>query len=971
MAKVIKFNVKLNVDGKEQLATATTSVKELSRAFKSVKGSADEIKSLLDNINRIGFAFENVADVVGRLTEGVNSNLKNMAQAAQLTGKTGGELRRFRAEAEAVAGTFGKDFGEVMRSVNALAKGFGVSTDEALRLVRDGMVSGADAGGDFLDTVREYPRYFKEAGLSAEDFIAITANAAKQGVFSDKGVDTIKEANLRLREMTTATAAALEGIGISAEQVQQGLRDGSLTTFEVMQQVAARLKELPPSASEVGTAIADIFGGPGEDAGLEYIKTLADVKLSMADVKAAAGDTANALDGQVSIMTGVKEAVLDVADALQFLAPLQPFVGLMAQTGMALTGLVALKGAIAGLNLVHKAYVLTVGVANAVMQVCSRNTRLAAAASVMFTGSAGKAAAVTRVLSAAMRTGAYSATALKLALRGLISATVVGAAVALLTAGLEKLIGALDSTGDAADEAGGQVEALAGAHDAYVQRAAEVQVQLDREREKLGGLIKAGGDTAAMVEHLNGTYGEAFGTYQTAADWYDVLTRKSRAYAMAMGYQAEAQALATEAAKASVETETLNSRIRKLWQSGGAQVKVLKTAPVVSMTGKVTAPETYEYKPTKELTALRTERDKYAKQFSDIQKRMATANAMYEQEMKKVRPTDTEEEEKKKKKKTGSTGRADAEREVKAKERRAASLTAAGAPALPAVEAVVKALEAYVPGRMTDVKAGFEGYTDHHTLTGKAAAYGEAEEQAGRVSRMYEIGIIGADEAQEAIDNINASLAQLDGNMKPVKLRVGGVDETAKGFDSAMQGVQQFAGALGQLGGAVESPELNAAATMAQALATLALSFSQALSKAKDPLSWIAFGAAGLATLAAITSAFTDMKGAGGFAAGGIVGGSSYAGDRLTARVNSGEMILTRAQQRRLFDIIRGAAAVPVSVSPAASSVASSSLTPHIYGLEPAGGALQVEVRGRLRNNDIALSASRAQRVHGKAGRKY
>lgn len=44
----------------------------------------------------------------------------------------------------------------------------------------------------------------------------------------------------------------------------------------------------------------------------------------------------------------------------------------------------------------------------------------------------------------------------------------------------------------------------------------------------------------------------------------------------------------------------------------------------------------------------------------------------------------------------------------------------------------------------------------------------------------------------------------------------------------------------------------------------------------------------------------------GSFSDGGIVGGTSYTGDRLTARVNSGEMILNNGQQRRLFDMIDG-----------------------------------------------------------------
>ena len=40
------------------------------------------------------------------------------------------------------------------------------------------------------------------------------------------------------------------------------------------------------------------------------------------------------------------------------------------------------------------------------------------------------------------------------------------------------------------------------------------------------------------------------------------------------------------------------------------------------------------------------------------------------------------------------------------------------------------------------------------------------------------------------------------------------------------------------------------------------------------------------------------------FANGGIVNGSSFSGDRVMARVNSGEMILNRSQQASLFGMI-------------------------------------------------------------------
>lgn len=234
----------------------------------------------------------------------------------QFTGKSGDDLKAFRNEVQAVADSFNADFRETLIATNALSKQFGISANEALQLVKDGFLAGGDANGEFLDTLKEYPAYFKEAGISADQLVAIVTQTNKMGIFSDKGVDAIKEANLRLREMTTATAAALDGIGISSEQVQKNLQTGTKTTFDVIQDVSAKLAELPDNAATVGAAIADIFGGPGEDAGLQYLRTLKDISTNMDEVKGKAGVLAQLQEEQLQSQIELQNALSGLFDAI-------------------------------------------------------------------------------------------------------------------------------------------------------------------------------------------------------------------------------------------------------------------------------------------------------------------------------------------------------------------------------------------------------------------------------------------------------------------------------------------------------------------------------------------------------------------------------------------------------------------------------------------------------------------------------
>ncbi len=136
------------------------------------------------------------------------------------------------------------------------------------------------------------------------------------------------------------------------------------------------------------------------------------------------------------------------------------------------------------------------------------------------------------------------------------------------------------------------------------------------------------------------------------------------------------------------------------------------------------------------------------------------------------------------------------------------------------------------------------------------------------------------------------------------------IDERVKKWQSFTSAVskstQQIIGSMGDMVGESEkAAALQASVQMAEILTNEALALAEGTA-ASQTLPFPANIAALAVTIAQITSQFATVFktfSQSGFAAGGIVAGNAYTDDRLTARVNSGEMILNGPQQARLFEL--------------------------------------------------------------------
>ena len=180
-----------------------------------------------------------------------------------------------------------------------------------------------------------------------------------------------------------------------------------------------------------------------------------------------------------------------------------------------------------------------------------------------------------------------------------------------------------------------------------------------------------------------------------------------------------------------------------------------------------------------------------------------------------------------------------------------------------------------------------------------ATVYKEASEQINNILDAYNMGIIGRDKAQQWIDEVNKTLQA--NKLKPIEIHI--ETDIEKVLSNVSNVVSELGASFSSLGKALEIPELDVAGMIAGAIASIISGYATATTQAATlgPLAWLGFGLAGLAQVAAIIAQIHSLS---GYANGGIVGGSRYAGDALLARVNSGEAIVNQNQQKHLFEIL-------------------------------------------------------------------
>lgn len=242
---------------------------------------------------------------------------QGIAEASRLTkefmGIEGDALRSVRDNIQATADVFDKDYKEVLTTVDALMAQYHLSAEDAIKVVNDGFVAGADLSGNFLDNLKEYAPSFHDAGVKADELVAILAQT-RSGIFSEGGMDVIQTASKRIREMSSATASSLDALGLSSKQIEADLVSGSKSTMDVIKMVSTALKDQAQDGQVVGETLKNVFGKTAADGGLQMIEMLDTMTTKIEDVKAVTGEYGQMQEEQLDAQRELNDAVSTLFD---------------------------------------------------------------------------------------------------------------------------------------------------------------------------------------------------------------------------------------------------------------------------------------------------------------------------------------------------------------------------------------------------------------------------------------------------------------------------------------------------------------------------------------------------------------------------------------------------------------------------------------------------------------------------------
>ena len=489
MAKDVKFSIKLNIDGKEKIVTATSSVIDLQKAVDNAKSSAARLRESLINANQSILmmqnavsALTNISGTLGDLTEESRSFGAAMKAANTMAGKDAAGFERLKGQVADLSKTIPMardalanglyqvisngvpednwinyletsarsavggiaDVGEVVKVTSTIIKNYGLEWDAAQDIQDKIQLTAKNGVTSFEQLAAALPSVTGQAaqlGVSFTEMLAVmstltgvTGNTAEVSTQLASVLTALTKESSKSQKMAEAMGISFNAASIKAAG---GFRNFLMELDKTITAYTAKTGELKESvyAKLFGRAEAlRLVNGLTGQLAEKFDENIKLLDNSAGTMAKAYDDMASTGASRLQMLKNEWGKYTDyIADAV---GDIQPVLNIGSQVGMSLLGI---KSLIEAFKSLHIAQALA-----------SKSMYRTIAVYALFGTNSRRVAAATHVMANSFRSAATKAVALKIAIRGLMAATGIGIALTALGVVVAKLAGSFDGVTDAA-----------------------------------------------------------------------------------------------------------------------------------------------------------------------------------------------------------------------------------------------------------------------------------------------------------------------------------------------------------------------------------------------------------------------------------------------------------------------------------------------------------------------------------------
>ncbi len=503
MSKDVKFNIRLTIDGKEQIVTASTNVKQFAQELEIARTESTKLRDDLLKITQVGASFQNALTGVQQLTGLMRTFTAANAMQVEAETKLANNMRNTMGARE-----------EEIQSIKDLC-----TAQQQLGVIGDEVQL---AGAQELAT-------YLEKKTSLETLIPVMNDMLAQQYGLNATSEAAAQIATMLGKVMDGQVGALSRYGYKFDEAQE-----QILKFGTESERAAVLAEVVSSA----------VGGMNEELAKTDAGKAKQAANAIGDIKEQVGALFKSIEPTIIAIGEMGMALMAIGTTVQGIKGI--YVAVVAATG-----------AIKSMTIVTVAQSAAGKVAAAVQALWTKQLYYGKVAMYAWTFGA-KLATVQAIAMRAAILGLMAVSGV-----GLAIAAVAGI-ISLFASNTDDATDSMKAANREArlaeEEAGRLSELESATADAYTNAASTLNIY----QKKLKDLIdkKATGaditkEEKKIVGELNDTYGETMGYFASVSSWYEALIANSEDYCKQMVLEAKTRTLANQIAAKEAETHNL------------------------------------------------------------------------------------------------------------------------------------------------------------------------------------------------------------------------------------------------------------------------------------------------------------------------------------------------------------------------------------------------------------------------------